>query len=187
MALLRRLAAPGLGLIAALVLLVQTRQLDAVARVGQLGPGFWPRLVLAGLGLACLTRIATEWRAHRRARWAAPGGGEPVASGWTAPTAPADTARAGIARGRLAAAAGLIGGYVLATPWLGFPLTTALFIGAFLRLAGARSPLLLLLAPAGGTGVLLYVFVRLVYLPLPKGAGPFESATIALYRALGLF
>jgi hypothetical protein len=38
-----------------------------------------------------------------------------------------------------------------------------------------------------GTVILLYVFVKLVYLPLPKGAGPLEGLTIALYRALGIF
>jgi len=26
-----------------------------------------------------------------------------------------------------------------------------------------------------------------VYLPLPKGDGPFEGFTLALYRALGIF
>jgi hypothetical protein len=29
--------------------------------------------------------------------------------------------------------------------------------------------------------------VKLVYLPLPKGAGPFETLTLALYRTLRLF
>lgn len=186
MALLRRIGAPGLGLIAALGLLAETRPLDAVARVGQLGPGFWPRLVLVGLGLACLAKIATEWRAHRQPP-GAPVADPPVEPSRTAAGAGDGEERPRIARGRLAAAAGLIGGYVLATPWLGFALATALFTAAFLRLAGARSPLVLGLAPVGGTGLLLYVFVRLVYLPLPKGAGPFESATLALYRALGLF
>ncbi|HXG04596.1 MAG TPA: tripartite tricarboxylate transporter TctB family protein [Candidatus Binatia bacterium] len=183
---LRRTVAPGLGLIAALGLLVETRHLDAVARPGQLGPGFWPRLVLVGLGLACLARIATEWHTHRRPRGAAVAD-PPVESDRTAAGEGDGDERAPVAPGRLTAAAGLIGGYVLATPWLGFPLTTAVFIAAFLRLAGARSPLVLALAPVGGTVLLLYVFVRLVYLPLPKGAGPFESATIALYRTLGIF
>jgi hypothetical protein len=39
----------------------------------------------------------------------------------------------------------------------------------------------------GGTIVLVYTFVRLVYLPLPKGGGAFEAMTLALYRALGVF
>ncbi|MBI2157056.1 MAG: tripartite tricarboxylate transporter TctB family protein, partial [Candidatus Rokubacteria bacterium] len=31
------------------------------------------------------------------------------------------------------------------------------------------------------------LFVKLVYLPLPKGDGPFEAVTLALYRALRLY
>jgi hypothetical protein len=38
-----------------------------------------------------------------------------------------------------------------------------------------------------GTVLLLYVFIKFVYLPLPKGDGLFESFTLALYRALYLF
>ena len=38
-----------------------------------------------------------------------------------------------------------------------------------------------------GTVILLYTFIKLVYLPFPKGAGPFERVTLALYRVLGIF
>ena len=51
---MRAVAAPLVGLAIALGLFVGARGLDAVAREGQLGPGFWPRLVLLGLGVACL-------------------------------------------------------------------------------------------------------------------------------------
>lgn len=171
MLLLRRAAAPALGLAAALILLAASRPLDAVARGDQLGPGFWPRLVLAGLAATCLARLVLAWRGR-----AVPAVADPAA-------APLD----GPARARLGAAVGLLVLYVAATPWLGFPLTTALFIAAFMVLAGGRSPVAVATAAAAGTVALLYVFIKLVYLPLPKGAGPFETATLALYRALGIF
>ena len=56
-----------------------------------------------------------------------------------------------------------------------------------MTLGGIRSPLLLGLHAGGGTVALLYLFVKLVYLPLPKGDGPFEALTLALYRALRIF
>src|SRR6185295_3516193 len=127
-------------------------------REGQLGPGFWPRLVLAGLGLACLGKLVSEWR--RRAAAAA-----------------AET-RDEISRSRLAAGIALIVLYVLVTPAAGFALATAVFIAAFMALAGARSPLAIAANAIGGTVVLLYVFVKLVYLPLPKGAGGMETLTL---------
>jgi putative tricarboxylic transport membrane protein len=160
--------APLGGLAAALALLTATAGLDQVAREGQLGPAFWPRLVLAGLALVCALRLAAIWRRGTR------------------PAAPVPAASL-LARGRLAAAIGLILLYVLAVPLLGFPLTTAAFIAAFMRLGGPRPAASLATAAVGGTIALLYVFVKLVYLPLPKGAGALESATVALYRALGIF
>jgi putative tricarboxylic transport membrane protein len=161
-----RVLAPLGGLLLALVLFAASRGLDDVARESTLGPGFWPRLVLGGLALACLGKLAGAWR--RRA------GDE------AAPPPP-------ISRGRLAAAVALILLYVLAAPAIGFALATAAFIAAFMGLAGARSPLVIAINALGGTVVLLYTFVKLVYLPLPKGGGAFETLTLALYRALRLF
>ena len=161
-----RVLAPLGGLVLALVLLAASRGLDEVAREGTLGPGFWPRLVLGGLALACLAKLADAWRARARAAAVAP---------------------APISRARLAAAVALILLYVLVTPAIGFALASVAFIALFMALAGARSPLVIAANAVGGTVVLLYTFVKLVYLPLPKGAAGFETVTLALYRALRLF
>jgi putative tricarboxylic transport membrane protein len=162
------LLAPLAGAVLAGGLLVAGRGLDEVAAPGQLGPGFWPRLVLVGLGLACLAHAGMAcWR--HRARRPRPAAGDPVT-----PL-------------RLAAAVVLIVLYVAGVPWLGWALATALFIAAFMRLAGRRRLSGLALTASAGTVALLYLFVKVVYLPLPKGGGPFEAFTIALYRALRIF
>ena len=163
---MRAVAAPLVGLALALGLFVGAGGLDAVAREGQLGPGFWPRLVLLGLGVACLLKAVGEWRGVRRA--------------------PAPAAEA-VDAGRLAAGIALIVLYVLVAPWAGFALTTAVFVAAFMFLAGARSPLSIGANAVLGTVLLLYAFVRLVYLPLPKGEGAFEAVTLLIYRGLRLF
>ncbi|HEU5319238.1 MAG TPA: tripartite tricarboxylate transporter TctB family protein [Methylomirabilota bacterium] len=157
--------APLAGIVVAALLLVAGRGLDEAAE-GRLGPGFWPRVVLVGLGLACLAHAVTAWR--RR------GAGVRAAAEPLAPAA-------------LAGGIALIVLYVLVTPWLGWALATALFVAAFMRLAGGRRWAALGATGAVGTVALLYLFVRVVYLPLPKGDGPFEAVTIALYRLLGIF
>jgi putative tricarboxylic transport membrane protein len=162
----RRVAAPLLGVIVALALYPPTRSLDAVAREGSLGPGFWPRLALLGLALACASKAVQEWRRG---------------------TARAGETRDPISVGTLAGCIALIVLYTALTPLLGFPLTTALFIVAFMALAGGRAVAGLVTAGVVGTVALVYVFVKLVYLPLPKGDGPFEALTLALYRALRVF
>ena len=166
---MRAVAAPLVGLAIALGLFVGARGLDAVAREGQLGPGFWPRLVLLGLGVACLLKAGGEWRGARR----------PPEAAATAPEA--------VDARRLAAGVALIVLYVLVAPWAGFALTTPAFVAAFMFLAGARSPVSIGANAVLGTVLLLYAFVRLVYLPLPKGEGGFEVVTLLIYRALRIF
>lgn len=160
---------PLLGLVASVVLLVLAGDLDRFGRQGQLGPGFWPKGVLIGLSLACLAKLVGDWRAPGRRGMEAP-----------APAAP-------VARATLLAAVGLILLYVFVTPLLGFPLATAAFIACFMALAGARTAGKIAGGAVIGTIGLLYLFVRVVYLPLPKGDGPFEALTVGLYRALGIF
>ena len=157
---------PLLGIVVAAVLFLLTRGFDELAREGQLGPGFWPRLALAGLALGSVAKLVDDWhRAHR----------------------PGRPERADLSRSTLLAGIALIVLYVVGAGSLGFPLATALFIAAFMWLCGARAPLGIVANAVVGTVVLLYAFVRLVYLPLPKGDGPFEAVTLALYRALGIF
>jgi putative tricarboxylic transport membrane protein len=162
---LRRAAAPLLGVIVAAALYPATRSLDDVAREGSLGPGFWPRLALLGLALACTAKAVQEWRGAARH----------------------ESDRDPISVTTLASGIALIVLYAALTPVLGFPLTTAAFIAAFMALAGLRSPAGLGASAVIGTVGLIYVFVKVVYLPLPKGDGPFEALTVALYRALRVF
>ena len=160
-----RLLAPLFGLGLALALYPGTWGLDAQAR-GSLGPGFWPRLALIGLGLGCVAKLVEEWRRTSAGRTVSP---------------PA------FSRAKLGAGIGAVVLYVLLAPWLGFAIVTVLFIAGFMALCGTRSLAVLAASAALGTAALLYVFVKLVYLPLPRGDGPFEAITLALYRTLHLF
>lgn len=166
----RRAAAPLVGVVLSLALLLSTRGLDQVVRGSQLGPGLWPRLVLIGLAAACMAKLVNVLRRPREA-----------------PSGEAPNGRAGISPAKLAAAIALIFLYVLGTEPVGFALTTAGFIVAFMWLCGARSPLVIAANTLVGTVGLLYLFVKAVYLPLPKGDGPFEAMTLALYRLLHIF
>lgn len=167
---LRVIAAPLVGLAVAIALLVRSYALDEVAQAGQLGPGFWPRLVLLGLAVACVAKLVIDLRARRPGAPALAAAGPPPFSG-----------------AMLVVAVALLVAYVLAVPVLGFAFATAAFVLAFMWIGGARSPVVLAATSVLATLSVLYVFVKVVYLPLPKGAGALETATIALYRALGIF
>lgn len=161
-----RVAAPLSGVALAAALWATTGSLSDLAREGSLGPGFWPRLALLGLGLACLAKAWEELRGGR----AAPGEGPDA-----------------ISTPKLLAGIALLLLYAALAPVLGFPLTTVAFVVAFMALGGARSAAGLAASAVIGTVLLVYVFVSVVYVPLPKGDGPFETLTVAFYRLLRIF
>lgn len=163
-----RVAALLAGVLGSAALWASTWPLDAMVPRGQLGPAFWPRLVLIGLAVACLLKLRDE----RRAR---PGD---VAAPEILPR---------VSASRLGLAIACILAYVITAPRLGFPLATAAFIAVFMRVAGARRVRSIAATALLGTVILLYTFIKLVYLPFPKGDGPFERVTLGLYRALGIF
>lgn len=162
-------AAPVAGIMLSIALFFQAGGLDEIAQPGQVGPGFWPRMVLVGLALACAAKLIVEVRCAY------------------ATTDACLVSRPPISRTRLVGGIGLIVLYLMLAPVIGFALATAGFIAGFMWLSGARSVIMIASNVVVGTVLLLYMFVKFVYLPLPKGDGLFEAFTLALYRALHLF
>jgi putative tricarboxylic transport membrane protein len=137
----------------------------------ELGPRFWPRLCLAVMLVLTALDAALALRAARR-----PGAADQVV-----------VARVPENMGLLFTGMALVIAYALATALLGFPLATVIFLAAFSYLGGYRRVPSLLAIAFGMTLVLLYIFVYLVYISLPLGAGPFLDMNVALYRLLGIF
>ena len=147
----------------------------AYSAPGQLSAAFWPRMLLACLMVACL---AKAWSVLTERHVTTLAGA--VLAEFAEPPPEVD-------HRKLVAGIGLVGGLVLGSEVLGFPLAAFLFLVTFMRLGGWRRPASLLVLSVMGTLVVLNVFVKVVYLPLPKGVGVFEDVTVSLYRLLGIF
>lgn len=132
---------------------------------GQLGAGFWPKMCIIGILLAAVLKAGELFRSIGKAE--EEGGA----------CKDMDTRK-------LVLMMLLIVVVVPAISFVGFPIATALFIGSFLWLAGARRLVVLFLTSIIGTVCMIYIFVKVVYLPLPKGDFFFEDITLAIYRAL---
>jgi putative tricarboxylic transport membrane protein len=70
---------------------------------------------------------------------------------------------------------------------IGMAWSTLLFLAGWLVLSGFRRPLSVVLVSVLGTAGVLYLFVKLCMMPLERGKGIFETATILLYRMLGIY
>ena len=76
--------------------------------------------------------------------------------------------------------------YVVTVPWLGFFVATAVFLAAFPWFGGLRRPLLTGALGLAGSLALVVVFMRVAYISLPLGEGPFRALSLALLAAIGV-
>jgi putative tricarboxylic transport membrane protein len=174
-------------LLGGLFLLLQTYNITYRASPNELGPAFWPRVWLA---LLVLVAAYDGWEAFRRSRRER--GEQPALGGPAAVTSPAIMdapvgAKPEESWRLLLAGAVIVVAYVFATTVLGFMLATPIFLAVFIYLGGFRKVVPLVLIAVGATATLLFLFVRLVYVSLPLGQGPFSDFTVAVYQLLGLF
>ena len=143
--------------------------LAAMAR-GMVGPATWPKAMLllaaAAATLLALVRLV-EMLGPRKARAAA--------------------SEVDYHEGRSLGALALLVAYGASIPLVGFALATPVFIAGWLLIGGLRRPVLIGLTTLLGTAGVLYFFVKLSLMPLDRGKGVFEQATVALYRLLGIY
>jgi putative tricarboxylic transport membrane protein len=137
---------------------------------GVIGPATWPKAMLlcaaaAGAALALLRLL------------------EALALRAPPPPAAGDQYH----ETRSLAALALLVGYVVAISYTGFAWATPVFIAGWLLLGGLRRPLLIALTSVLGTLGVLYFFVKVSTMPLERGRGAFEQATLTLYRLLGIY
>ena len=148
---------------------------------GRISPAAWPKAIIVMLALLCVYEVA-------RRLLSSSGHGPAGLVSTAAPEA------AGVASetpqreypGRLWGAIGLVTAYTVSAPWIGFFVSTALFLSVFPWVAGLRRPWLSAILGLAGSFTLVVVFMRIAYISLPLGEGPFKALSIALLRAIGV-
>ncbi len=142
---------------------------------GRIGPAVWPRAVIVLMGLLCAYEIVK--RLVVRTEFDAKG----LVRGMADPP-PGEGSNYGMLFGGI----GLIAAFVLLVPWIGFFLATALFLAIFPWVGGLRRPVVAISVSLAGTLVLAVVFLKIAYISLPLGEGPFRALSLGLMRLLGV-
>lgn len=148
---------------------------------GRIGPAAWPKAIIAILALLCVYEVVKRTVMH--STFSASGlvsTANPQGSG----EEPEEPERSYPAK--LAGGIALVAAYVFAAPQLGFFLATVLFLAIFPWVGGVRRPALLAVLGVGGGLALIVVFMRVAYISLPLGEGPFRALSIGLLRLLGV-
>jgi len=166
----------GAVLLGAAFLFANTAGFAELGREGHLGPAFWPRAVLALLMLVCVAEIARVAFFFRPAK-------PEMSLHSAAPVADEDGERH---------PALLMGGivltvlYVPAMEYIGFFLATIAYLAAFMWVGRYRRPVVVALTSVLGTLAFVYVFMKIVYVSLPLGVGPFRVLSAWVLAAVGV-
>ncbi|HEX6317852.1 MAG TPA: tripartite tricarboxylate transporter TctB family protein [Burkholderiales bacterium] len=156
-------------------------RIEYIGPAERIGPDFWPRAILGLLAAVCVYEIAKSFLAAG----ARSTGGMLQHFLDEATGAEGEGAqRPSFARLALAVAATL--GYVMLVPVLGFFLATAAYLAGFIALGGYRRWGVVAACSLGGSLATVVVFMKVVYVSLPLGMGPFRLLSIALLQVLGV-
>jgi putative tricarboxylic transport membrane protein len=142
------------------------------------GPYSWPKVMLIGIAVSALLLAIARWRGA-----GVRSGGDLAGEGNIPDPAAVNSARP--ADLPLAFTAVLL--YGAAMVYIGFALATFAFLAAWILCAGKRNYLTTAVTSALGTVGILYLFVKIAYLPLPKGEVFFDDLTVMLYRLIGIY
>lgn len=181
-------AAPYAALLAvAAWLYVVAARIEYIGPQDRIGPDFWPKAILALLGLLCAYEIAKSLffsgpqsvsgmlqTLMQEAAESALGGADAASAGQRPSLA------------RLAWGTAVTLAYVLLVEPLGFFVATAAFLCAFVMAGGYRRWGVALALGVGGSLAFVVVFMKIVYVSLPLGIGPFHALSLALLAALGV-
>jgi hypothetical protein len=134
----------------------------------QVGPAFWPQILLGGiiiLTIIWLVKfILTKYKSS---------------TGNTLVISPEKIELRGFIR--LSLVITLCLAYVFVMEWGGFLLTTVIFQVLILLALGIRKLTTLIVTPTLLTGVLFGIFIKILHIPLPRGAGVFHLLSSAFY------
>ena len=173
---LRSIAPYALLFIAAVYLYRDAGAFASAGRPGQLGPDVWPRAVLVLLMAVCGLEIVRRTffvAVDAVRRPAVEGNAEPEAS-------------AQRFRGCLAGGIALTVAYVLALDWLGFFVSTVLYLALFMLVGRYRRGRVIAATSVVGSLAFVYVFMKIVYVSLPLGRGPFKALSVWILAMLGV-
>lgn len=130
----------------------------------QMGPAFWPRLLLGALII--LSAVVSVGKIRTIAREKA----------WGESLLTMDRGKV-----RFFTAIGLCVAYLTLLPILGFIAITPIFMIAFMLLLGEKSPGWILGVSVGMTAIIVILFTKAMYVPLPRGIWLFREFSLLFY------
>jgi putative tricarboxylic transport membrane protein len=149
----------------------------------RIGPDFWPKFVIGAMAALCIYEII------KRLVFGSSSTATGLTQGLNRPPDEADRELAGREpqdhSGKLLAGMALVAVYVAGVAYVGFFVATWLFVALFSWIGGVRRPIIVAVVGLAGALTLLVAFMRVAYVSLPLGVGPFKAVSLALLHLIG--
>ena len=142
--------------------LVMTSEFDEVKPGYDLTPAFWPQVILILAGIFAIVLLVSSFSLKKLSESEAPAAAEETASGQTTNL-----------HVLIVFAVPIL--YVYAMHKIGFLLVTPVFLPLYMYILGVRRWPVIVGVTAFLYAVIIIIFVKLVFTPLPQGAGFFHS------------
>lgn len=146
---------------------VAAGNIDFAARPGTLGPDVWPKAALALIVAVSLYELARSFLSRGKGEAGGLAAGLDVEEEEEAPRRP----------GLLVTGMILTVAYGALIPILGFVVSTFAFLVLFAYVGQYRNHLAIWLSALIGASVFALLFLRVVYVSLPRGIPPFDKVT----------
>jgi putative tricarboxylic transport membrane protein len=156
-------------------------RIDFPAAPGRIGPDFWPKSILVLLGLVCVYEIIKNLLI-----------GETFTAAGLLEKFMKDSGEVeGEEKQRsypliLAGGIGLTIIYVLTISSLGFFLATIAYLALFMVIGRYRNWTVIAISSVLGALLLLFIFMKVVYVSLPLGVEPFSAVSLWLLATMGV-
>lgn len=148
-----------------------------------IGADFWPRLILGLAMCVCVFELVFRWFFDMEGMGGLLSQVEQQVAG----------EQGGVEEepvehhlGRLLTGIGLTLAYVWALPVIGFAVASLVFIALFIWLGTYRRTRVVVAVSVLGTLILMFLFMKVVYVSLPLGTGIFETISVKLIGLLGI-
>jgi putative tricarboxylic transport membrane protein len=153
-------------------MLANSFKLHEIRRFGETGSGFWPILILSAAVILSATLLISSVVRYLKAKRQA--SGEP-------PLSPEAAKGMKVRRKKIVLSALLLLLYIVVMSWVGFGLSTLIYVLAFILVLGERRKFVLILSPLLVTVLVILIFSRFIAIPFPKGVGIFAAFSRLFY------
>ena len=153
-------------------MLINSFKLHEIRRFGEMGSGFWPVLILSTATLLSIILLVSTIIKHLKIKKKA------SVEATISKEALVDLKNR---RKKFVLSVVLLLIYIIIIPWIGFVLSTLIYVLAFILALEERRKSVLIVSPILVTALIVIIFAKFIVIPFPRGVGIFAAFSRLIY------